>query len=115
MLSYFFLISSFFASFLIARACLGMGSMARDEMCPFSDLEFAFVLRETSEAALVYFRTLTRVVELKVINMGESFFPLFAPIFGETSRDASPTPSGFSMDTGGTICQLIVCLFIYFK
>jgi hypothetical protein len=97
---------SFFLSFfshLTSRACVGMGSMSRDEMCPFSDLEFAFLLRDCSEVSLRYFRTLARVVELKIINLGETYLPLFFPIYcDETAAESSPTPRGFAMDTGGT-------------
>ncbi len=82
-------------------ACVGMGSMARNEMCPYSDLEFAFLIGKKSEENLGYFRTLAELVELKVINLGETFFPLFGKLFDEKSPEASPTPGGFSMDSGG--------------
>ena len=82
-------------------ACIGMGSMARDEMCPYSDLEFAFLIEKKTETNLQYFRTLSQLLELKIINFGENNFPLFGRLFGEKSPQASPTPSGFSMDSGG--------------
>ena len=79
---------------LVKWACIGMGSMARDEMCMISDSEFAFLLEANTEEALEYFRTLARLVELMIINLGETRFPLY--------RDGgSPTIGGFSMDTGG--------------
>ncbi len=82
-------------------ACMGMGSMARDEMCPYSDLEFAFLVAAKTEKSLQYFTTLTQLLELRIINFGETNFPLFGRLFGEKSAQASPTPSGFSMDSGG--------------
>ncbi len=82
-------------------ACIGMGSMARDEMCPYSDLEFAFLIEKKSDENLRYFRTLTQFLELKIINFGETRFPIFGKLFGESSSKASLTPDGFSMDIGG--------------
>ncbi len=82
-------------------ACVGMGSMARDEMCPYSDLEFAFLVLEKTEASLCYFRTLAQLVELKIISFGETHFPIFGHLFEEASAKASPTPTGFSLDSGG--------------
>ncbi len=82
-------------------ACIGMGSMARGEMCPYSDLEFAFLIGKKTEENLGYFRTLAELVELKVINLGETLFPIFGRLFGESSPQASPTPSGFALDSGG--------------
>ncbi len=82
-------------------ACIGMGSMARYEMCPYSDLEFAFLIDKKNEENLSYFRILTELLELRIINLGETVFPLFGKLFGEKSPKASPTPSGFSMDSGG--------------
>lgn len=82
-------------------ACIGMGSMARDEMCPYSDSEFAFLIDQKTDTNLNYFRTLSKLLELKIINLGETALPLFGKLFGEKSAQASPTPSGFSMDSGG--------------
>ncbi len=82
-------------------ACIGMGSMARDEMCPYSDLEFAFLIEKKSDENLRYFRTLTQFLELKIINFGETRFPIFGKLFGQSSSQASLTPDGFSMDIGG--------------
>ena len=47
------------------------------------------------EESLVYFRILAQLLELKMINLGETKFP----IFGEWQE--SPTPGGFPMDSGG--------------
>ena len=82
-------------------SCVGMGSMARNEMCPYSDLNFAFLIGKKTEKNLGYFRTLAELVELKIINLGETFFPLFGTLLNEESPEASPTSAGFSMDSGG--------------
>lgn len=76
-------------------ACIGMGSMSRNEMCPYSDVEFAFLVQNDSQEAMEYFRTLSQILELRIINLGETKFP----VFGE--KYASPTPNGFCIDTGG--------------
>lgn len=76
-------------------ACLAMGSMSRGEMCPYSDVEFAFLIQKNDLEVINYFRNLSRFLELRIINLGETKFP----IFGE--KYESPTPDGFCMDVGG--------------
>ncbi len=76
-------------------ACIGMGSMARNEMCPYSDVEFAFLIEKETPENLGYFRMLTQFIELKIINMGETQFPIFG------DKEPSPTPDGFCLDIGG--------------
>ncbi len=78
-------------------SCLGLGSMARGEMSPFSDLEFAFLIEEETPEALDYFRKLARLLQIQVINLGETKCAVFGPF------EASPTPNGFCMDTGGNV------------
>ncbi len=81
----------------VAWTCIAMGSMARDEMCPYSDLEFAFIIAEETPQALGYFRRLARILEILVINLGETKCEIFG------SLAPSPTPNGLCMDTGGNI------------
>lgn len=45
--------------------CIGMGSMAHDEMCPYSSFKFAFIIEENTEKTLPYFQMLTQLLELK--------------------------------------------------
>ena len=76
-------------------AAIGMGSMSRGEMCPYSDIEFAFLLEQETQDAMEYFRTLSKILELKVIFLGETPFPVFGWEY------PSPTPDGFCMDSAG--------------
>jgi ankyrin repeat protein/Tfp pilus assembly protein PilF len=76
-------------------ACMGMGSMSRDEMCPYSDIEFAFLIEKETPEALIYFRRLAQLLQLQIINLGETPCPVFG------NQEPSPTPNGFCMDTGG--------------
>ena len=81
----------------VTWSCLGLGSMSRGEMCPYSDIEFAFVIQEETPAALDYFRKLARLLQIQIINLGETKCQVFGPL------EPSPTPNGFCMDTGGNI------------
>lgn len=78
-------------------AVMGLGSMARREMSPYSDLEFAFLISNPSEENRSYFRDLNELLTLRVINLGETSFKL---IQGKEA-DESLVPSGFSIDIGG--------------
>ena len=67
-----------------------LGSAAREEMCPFSDLEFAILLpklemeKEKVERVRQYFMTLLHLLEIQFILLGES----------------EPNPNGLSLDSG---------------
>ena len=78
-------------------ACIAMGSISRSEMCPYSDIEFAFVIEKETPQALDYFRRLARLLQIQVINLGETKCQVFGPL------EESPTPNGFCMDTGGNV------------
>lgn len=84
-------------------AVIGLGSMARVEMCPYSDIEFAFLIEENSEEYLFYFRQLSKLITLMMINIGETRCELVRyKRKGEVERPAtSLTITGYSMDIGG--------------
>lgn len=71
--------------------------MARGEMSLYSD-KFAFLIAVKSTATLKYFRSLSQLIALMVINLGETRFPVFSEV---DKKHDSATPSGFSLDTGG--------------
>ena len=58
-------------------AILGLGSMARDELTPYSDLEFAILVKEDIRIPSVakYFQNLTDALHIKILNLGETVLP----------------------------------------
>lgn len=84
-------------------AFIGFGSMSREEMAPYSDLEFAILIQEDSPKIRAFFQRLSRLIELKIISLGETKYDLIRSVqVGEYSLPSdSFTPHGFSMDVGG--------------
>ena len=84
-------------------AIIGFGSMAREEMCPYSDVEFGILIQEDILKNREYFRKLSRFLELRMINLGESSYQIVRPkkVEGHAIEGQSLTPHGFSFDTGG--------------
>lgn len=74
-------------------AFIGLGSMARGEMCPYSDIEFIILVNEANETTLPYFEKLCKLIQLKNINIGETPFKAYV-------MDTSSTPNGFCLDEG---------------
>ena len=58
-------------------AFLGLGSIAREEITPYSDLEFAILIenRKDSPDTRKYFRDLTDLLHIKILNLGETIIP----------------------------------------
>lgn len=80
-------------------AMAGLGSMDRDEMSPYSDIEFIFLIEKGDEKNKVYFRSLARLMGLKMINLGETRFEFIH--YRDFNSERSLTRAGFSMDVGG--------------
>lgn len=56
---------------------LGLGSLAREEMTPHSDFEFAIVIGSEREEYKEFFRLFTNLLHLRFINLGETILPSF--------------------------------------
>lgn len=77
-------------------AWIAMGSMAREEeMCPYSDIEFFCLIKRFTPQIRSYFRKVVELLEIQVINLGETKYCAFGEQF------PSPNPGGFSFDSGG--------------
>ncbi|WP_194848015.1 tetratricopeptide repeat protein [Candidatus Neptunochlamydia vexilliferae] len=83
---------------------MGLGSMARHEMCPYSDVEFAIIVGKNTPEVTKYFKKLSQLIELRVTNLGETKWDILRPkrqSDGSMREAISLTPGGFSMDIGG--------------
>ncbi|CAB4039684.1 tetratricopeptide repeat 28-like, partial [Paramuricea clavata] len=58
-----------------AFALVGLGSLARQEMTPFSDFEFIFLIETDTEEIRSYFRKLTYYMHIRVLNLQETLIP----------------------------------------
>ena len=87
---------------------IALGSVARMEATPFSDLEFAILYSDPGiEEQISYFRIMSHFIHLKVINLGETILPALAIEQLNDFQSSGPnsnwfydsgTPRGISFD-----------------
>jgi tetratricopeptide (TPR) repeat protein len=83
-------------------AMIGFGSLAREEMTPYSDLEFGILMQTDNSENRDYFKRLTTLIHLKVINLGETILPaLNIPCLKAIDFFDGITPRGFAFDGAG--------------
>ena len=76
---------------------VGFGSLEKKTCTPYSDWEFAILLKEDTEQKRQYFRDLSYILQAKVINLRET--PIHFSLFNYSFDHL--TGKGFSYDLGG--------------
>ncbi|KIC76902.1 hypothetical protein DB41_DW00140 [Neochlamydia sp. TUME1] len=83
-------------------AMIGFGSLAREEMTPYSDLEFGILIQDDTSSNKKYFKHLTALLHLKIINLGETILPaLNITCLKAIDFFDGITPRGFAFDGAG--------------
>ncbi|MBA3237611.1 MAG: hypothetical protein H0T62_04580 [Parachlamydiaceae bacterium] len=78
-------------------ALIGLGSLAREEMTPYSDFEFAILIDSEKNEDKKFFRLFTTLLNLRFINLGETILPALN-IRHLSSVFDDVTPRGLSFD-----------------
>ncbi|MDP3705364.1 MAG: DUF294 nucleotidyltransferase-like domain-containing protein [Legionellaceae bacterium] len=65
-------------------AIISMGSYARGEETPFSDIEFFILTKETHLSVINYFKTMTKFLLLRMLSLGETVLPALGEPFSQT-------------------------------
>ena len=94
-----------------AFSIIGLGSMSRKEVTPYSDLEFAILLdhenKTPSSEQRQYFRFLTYLIQVQIIKLGETVLPSLGisslnDFYSKSKKDDwffdDVIPKGFSFD-----------------
>ena len=94
-----------------AFSIIGLGSMSRKEVTPYSDLEFAILLdhenKTPSPEQRQYFRFLTYLIQVQIIKLGETVLPSLGisslnDFYSKSKEDDwffdDVIPKGFSFD-----------------
>ena len=56
-------------------AIVGLGSLARQEITPYSDFEFLILIDESTKYNKKYFKNLTNLLHIKILNLGRTILP----------------------------------------
>ena len=80
-------------------AVVCLGSLARNEATPYSDLEFAILVENEDSEVKEYFRNLSKLFFILILNLKETT-PRIMNIesLNWIGDNESPTPKGFSFD-----------------
>ena len=90
-----------------------MGSGGREEICPYSDLEFMILIRDKTQAP--YFKKLVTILEIQIASLGEtqrfsfSFTCLEEPNTSGLHIDNSPTQEERLIQTPDAMAQIQRC------
>lgn len=90
-------------------AVMGLGSLAREEACPYSDLEFAIVIQSPSpsetlkSALLAYIKGLLCWMELQLIGLGETQQVVVWRAKKTSEQIKFSIRLGFRFDEGGNV------------
>eukprot|EP01099_Mayorella_cantabrigiensis_P002429 TRINITY_DN2060_c0_g1_i1.p1 TRINITY_DN2060_c0_g1~~TRINITY_DN2060_c0_g1_i1.p1 ORF type:complete len:1363 (+),score=226.73 TRINITY_DN2060_c0_g1_i1:74-4162(+) len=91
-----------------AYAVMGLGSLARGEASPYSTLEFAIVLKETTSSDVIsdavhHLKAMLHWIELQLIALGETKKTvIWSPSQGNIKINLSVS-AGFRLDESGTV------------